>query len=80
MALVFVLNNVDILNDGESFVFRFALGIVSYGISFGIQSLSGNIYLNLFLFSLVGIPSKSIALWLQNRYVTVSLILLKSCS
>ncbi|KAL4240616.1 hypothetical protein ACF0H5_001407 [Mactra antiquata] len=45
----------------------FALGIVSYGISFGIQSLSGNIYLNFFLFSIVGIPSKVIALWLQNR-------------
>ncbi|KAL4240699.1 hypothetical protein ACF0H5_001491 [Mactra antiquata] len=44
-----------------------ALGLVSYGLSFGIQSLSGNIYLNLFLFSLVGIPSKGLALWLQNR-------------
>lgn len=45
-----------------------ALGVVSYGIAFGIQTLSGNIYLNLFLFSLTGIPSKSVALWLQNRF------------
>ncbi|XP_060552261.1 organic cation/carnitine transporter 2-like [Ruditapes philippinarum] len=45
-----------------------ALGLVSYGIAFGIQSLSGNIYFNLFLFGLTEIPSKAIALWLQNRF------------
>ncbi|XP_053385209.1 organic cation/carnitine transporter 2-like [Mercenaria mercenaria] len=45
-----------------------ALGVVSYGIAFGIQSLSGNIFFNLFLFSLTGIPCKAIALWLQNRF------------
>ncbi|XP_053385130.1 solute carrier family 22 member 4-like isoform X1 [Mercenaria mercenaria] len=44
-----------------------ALGFCSFGLAFGIQSLSGNIHLNLFLFSLTGIPSKAIALWLQNR-------------
>ncbi|XP_053400509.1 uncharacterized protein LOC123558300 [Mercenaria mercenaria] len=49
-------------------LFKLALGIVSFGISFGIQSLSGSIYLNVFLFALTGIPSKAIALWLQNRY------------
>ncbi|XP_060552265.1 organic cation transporter protein-like [Ruditapes philippinarum] len=45
-----------------------ALGVVSYGISFGIQTLSGNIYLNYFLFSLTSIPTKGIAIWLQNRF------------
>ncbi|XP_052818707.1 organic cation/carnitine transporter 2-like isoform X2 [Mya arenaria] len=45
-----------------------ALGIVSYGILFGIQSLSGNIFFNLFLFSVVGIPAKSIGTWLQNKF------------
>ncbi|XP_053385092.1 solute carrier family 22 member 4-like isoform X2 [Mercenaria mercenaria] len=44
-----------------------ALGMVFYAITFGIQALSGNIYLNLFLFSLAGIPTKVVALWLQNR-------------
>ncbi|XP_053393411.1 organic cation/carnitine transporter 2-like isoform X2 [Mercenaria mercenaria] len=44
------------------------LGLVSYGIGFGVQALSGNLYFNFFLFSLVGIPSKAIALWLQNSY------------
>ncbi|XP_060552264.1 organic cation transporter protein-like [Ruditapes philippinarum] len=46
----------------------FALGVVKYGIEFGIQELSGNIYLNVFLFSIVGIPGKAVALWLQNRF------------
>ncbi|XP_060552263.1 organic cation transporter-like protein [Ruditapes philippinarum] len=46
----------------------FALGICSFGLAFGIQSLSGNIHFNMFLFSLTGIPSKVIALWLQNRF------------
>ncbi|XP_045211468.2 organic cation transporter protein-like [Mercenaria mercenaria] len=45
----------------------FALGLVSYGLAFEIQALSGNVYLNFFLFSLVGIPSKGIGIWLQNR-------------
>ncbi|XP_045211159.2 organic cation/carnitine transporter 2-like [Mercenaria mercenaria] len=45
----------------------FGLGLVGYGLYFGIQKLSGNIYLNAFLFTLCAIPSKSIALWLQNR-------------
>lgn len=45
----------------------FALGFVGYGIFFGIQKLSGNFYLNTLLFTLCAIPSKSIALWLQNR-------------
>ncbi|XP_045211659.2 organic cation transporter protein-like [Mercenaria mercenaria] len=45
-----------------------ALGVVSYGIAFGIQTLSGNIYLNLFLFSITGIPTKGIAIWLQNKF------------
>ena len=52
---------------------RIALGLITYGISFGITRLSGSIYLNLFLFKLVQIPSKSIAIWLQNRYVYVLL-------
>ncbi|XP_053393423.1 solute carrier family 22 member 4-like isoform X2 [Mercenaria mercenaria] len=44
------------------------LGLISYGISYGVQSLSGNLYLNFFLFALTGIPSKAIALWLQNKF------------
>ncbi|KAL4240146.1 hypothetical protein ACF0H5_000940 [Mactra antiquata] len=44
-----------------------ALDIVSYGIYFGIQILSGSIYLNMFLFALVGIPTKFFTIYLQNR-------------
>ncbi|XP_053383565.1 solute carrier family 22 member 6-like [Mercenaria mercenaria] len=44
-----------------------ALGVVGYGLSFGIQTLSGDLYFNLFLFSLTSIPSKAIGMWLTNR-------------
>lgn len=53
--------------------FRAALGLVSYGLVFGVQALSGNIYFNFFLFNLVGIPSKAVALWLQNRFAVIFL-------
>ncbi|XP_053395829.1 solute carrier family 22 member 21-like [Mercenaria mercenaria] len=56
------------LKQGEFEVKRMGLGLVSYGIKYGIQALSGNIFFNLFLFNLCGIPSKGIALWLQNRF------------
>ncbi|KAL4240148.1 hypothetical protein ACF0H5_000942 [Mactra antiquata] len=45
-----------------------SLDIISYGIYFGIQTLSGNMYMNIFLFSIVGIPSKFLAIYLQNRF------------
>ncbi|KAL4240147.1 hypothetical protein ACF0H5_000941 [Mactra antiquata] len=45
-----------------------SMGVTSYGIGFGIQTLSGNIYFNTFLFSLFSIPSKGIAIFLQNRF------------
>ena len=48
------------------------MGIIGYGISFGIQRLAGSIYLNMFLFHLVTIPSKFITLWLINRYLCKS--------
>ncbi|XP_053384617.1 organic cation/carnitine transporter 2-like isoform X2 [Mercenaria mercenaria] len=44
-----------------------ALGVVGYGISFGIQSLSGNLYLNLFLFCITSVPSRAVAIFLSNR-------------
>ncbi|WAR00506.1 OCTL-like protein [Mya arenaria] len=44
----------------------FALGLLSYGIRFGIQALSGNFFLNLFLFNVIGIPVAFIAIVLTN--------------
>lgn len=44
-----------------------AFGLIFYGITYGIQALSGNIYLNLFLFSLTSIPAKVVDLWIQNK-------------
>ncbi|XP_045184445.2 solute carrier family 22 member 4-like [Mercenaria mercenaria] len=45
----------------------FSLGVISYGIGFGIKKLSGDLFLNIFLFSIVSIPSKVITIFLQNR-------------
>ncbi|XP_052214194.1 solute carrier family 22 member 6-like [Dreissena polymorpha] len=44
-----------------------ALGLITYGINYGIQGLSGNVYLNIFLFNLATIPTKSVTIWLSNR-------------
>ena len=52
-----------------------ALGLVSYGLSYGISALSGNIYLNFFLFAVTTIPTKAISMWLSNKYVQILLYL-----
>ncbi|KAL4216981.1 hypothetical protein ACF0H5_023438 [Mactra antiquata] len=43
-----------------------SLGLISYGIGFGVKKFSGNFFFNLFLFSILSIPSKAIAMYLQN--------------
>ncbi|KAL4228893.1 hypothetical protein ACF0H5_011933 [Mactra antiquata] len=43
-----------------------ALGLLSYGIQYGIQALSGNLFMNLFLFSVIIIPATLIAIGLCN--------------
>ncbi|KAH3855735.1 solute carrier family 22 member 6-A-like [Dreissena polymorpha] len=45
----------------------FALGLIQYGINYGIQGLSGSIYLNIFLFNLATVPTKFVTVWLTNR-------------
>ena len=50
------------------FTFRMVLGLATFGITFGIQKLSWNLYLNLFIFNVVNIPAKGLSIWLQNRY------------
>ncbi|WAQ97184.1 ORCT-like protein [Mya arenaria] len=45
-----------------------ANGLAYYGISFGIQSLSGNIYLNMFLFNIVGVPAKTASMVMTNYF------------
>ncbi|WAR11336.1 ORCT-like protein [Mya arenaria] len=42
--------------------------VVSVLLALNWSSLSGNIFFNLFLFSVVGIPAKSIGTWLQNKF------------
>ena len=51
----------------DPFTFRMVIGLADTGILYGVQNLSGNFYLNLFLYKLVQIPAKSLGIWLQNR-------------
>ena len=50
-------------------IHRFALGFVSYGLLFGVQALSGNLFLNMFLFTITGVPVKFLGAWLANKLV-----------
>ncbi|XP_052777401.1 solute carrier family 22 member 21-like isoform X2 [Mya arenaria] len=55
------------------------LGLISYGIMYGIQTLSGNIYLNLALFNIVPLPVVFLSNFLQNkvgRRITTSMCFL----
>ena len=45
---------------------RLALGMVSYGIQYGMQALSGNFFLNMFFFSVFSIPSGVVGIALAN--------------
>ncbi|XP_052786101.1 organic cation/carnitine transporter 2-like [Mya arenaria] len=45
-----------------------SLGLVAYGIGFGIQALSGNLYINLFLYNVIQIPTRASTAWLQNKF------------
>lgn len=44
-----------------------SLGVIGYGIGFGIKKLSGNFFLNMFIFAIVSIPSKLLTIYLQNK-------------
>ncbi|XP_053392444.1 organic cation transporter protein-like [Mercenaria mercenaria] len=44
------------------------IGFNTYGIQFGVPALSGNLYVNLFIPSLIGSPIQFIMIYLQNRF------------
>ncbi|XP_060606511.1 solute carrier family 22 member 4-like [Ruditapes philippinarum] len=44
-----------------------ALGLLSYGIQYGIKALSGNFFFNLFLFNIISVPTTFIAIILSNK-------------
>ena len=48
---------------------RFSCAIVYYGMTFGAQGLSGNLYLNIFLLTIVEVPSFASTFWLLRKYV-----------
>ena len=46
---------------------RITLGLGGYGIQFGVPSLSGNLYINIFVIAMLGSPVQFVCMWLQNR-------------
>lgn len=50
---------------------RMACGYAYYAISFGVEQLSGSIYLNMFLLSIVEIPATLLTWWLNNWYIYI---------
>lgn len=49
--------------------FRLSCGYSYYAIAFGVDQLSGSLYLNMFLLSIIEIPSSLITWFLANRFV-----------
>ena len=45
------------------------MSLVVYGISFGITSLAGNLYVNMLLMAVIEIPGLPLTFWLMNKYV-----------
>lgn len=51
---------------------RLACGYGYYAISFGVEQLSGSLYLNMFLLSIVEIPALLLTWYMNNWYVYVN--------
>ena len=66
MKVLKLINYVAERNRRYSFTCRLALGMVSYGIQYGMQALSGDFFLNLFFFSVFTIPSGIVGIALAN--------------
>ena len=49
------------------FVFWFSLSLCFYGISFGVSSLSGNLYLNIFLLATLELPPRYLSVYFINK-------------
>ena len=39
-----------------------------YGLTFGIQNMAGNMYLNMFLVNIIELPANCLAMYAVNRY------------
>ena len=40
-----------------------------YGLTFGIQNMSGDLYINMFLMNVIEIPANFVTMYIVNRYV-----------
>jgi len=44
------------------------MGLSTYGIQFGVEALTGNLFVNIFLLGLLASPLQFIIIYLENRY------------
>lgn len=51
----------------DLFSFRFSCGYAYYAISYSVDQLSGDLYLNMFLLSVIDIPALMSIWYLSNR-------------
>ena len=58
----YILVFIHVLSD-----FRFSLGLMAYGIQFGMPNLSGDLYLNIFLIGILGAPLQFVNIYMCNR-------------
>ncbi|CAL1525828.1 unnamed protein product [Lymnaea stagnalis] len=49
------------------FCFWFTMSTIFYGISFGVSSLSGNMYLNIFLLAIIELPLQTLTILFNNK-------------
>lgn len=70
-SMILILKRWLIYNYSVLSLDRMACGYAYYAISFGVEQLSGSIYLNMFLLSIVEIPATLLTWWLNNWYTYI---------
>jgi len=63
-----IVGNMIIKDYLSFFNFRISLGLGGYGIQFGLQALTGSLFINVFLLGMVSSPLQFVVIWAQNRY------------
>ena len=65
-AIKYVKTKLTTLYNYSIYPIRVELGLAGYGIQFGIQKLSGSLYLNMFLIGIIGAPLSFLTIYLTN--------------
>ena len=52
----------------QNHFYRASMSYGYYGLTFGIQNMAGNMYLNMFLVNIIELPANCLAMYAVNRY------------